>query len=99
MKPPHAIVSLSYPIEGEVADIIRRCADMGHRSRRLRDLLVQGAGAAAVRVGFETDMRIARRERDEWMRLAYSSDHMNGHADLGPGGPCPLCKALDEVGE
>jgi len=97
MKPPHAIVSLSYPIEGEVADIIHRCADMGHRSRRLRDLLVQGAAASAMRSSYEAELRTVRHERDRWVTLAYRADHMNGHDEFGPGGPCPLCKALDGV--
>jgi len=99
MKPPHAIVSLSYPIDGEVADIIHRCADMGHRSRRLRDLLVQGAGAAAMRRTYEADLRDSEEQRMGWMEKAYKLDHMNDHINLGPGGPCPLCKDFDEVGE
>jgi hypothetical protein len=94
MKTPHAIVSISYPVAGPVADIVRDCQSKGDRSRRLRDLLVMGQGLPSIRRSLEADLRDTQIRCEKWMQIAYRADHMNEHFELGPGGPCPLCKGL-----
>jgi hypothetical protein len=97
MKTPHAIVSISYPVVGPVADIVLRAGELGagDRSRRLRDLLVMGEQYPATVKSLEADVRDAEIQLKKWVRIAHRADHMNGHADLGHTPDCPLCRALE----
>jgi len=94
MKTPHAVVSISYPIEGPVADIVSRCHMMGRRSERLRDLIVMGEQYPATVRSLEADVRDAEVRMKKWVVRASEIDHLNGHTELGPGGACPVCKEL-----
>jgi hypothetical protein len=42
----------------------------------------------------EADVRDAEVRWKQWVARAYEIDHLNGHTELGPGGPCPVCKGL-----
>jgi hypothetical protein len=95
MKTPHAVVSISYPIEGPVADIVSRCQMMGRRSERLRDLIVMGEQYPATVRSLQADVRDAEVQLKKWVTIAHRADHMNGHTELGHTPDCPLCKALE----
>jgi len=103
MKTPHAVVSISYPIEGPVADIVSRCQMMGRRSERLRDLIVMGEQYPATVRALEADVRDADMRMKRWMGLAYKADHLAGHPLFAEGAPCATCvlheDELDSLGE
>lgn len=97
MKTPHAIVSISYPVEGPVADIVQRAGHHhGDRSARLRALLVMGEQYPATVKSLEADVRDAEVRMKKWMGLAYKADHLAGHPLFAEGAPCALCVALDQ---